>query len=519
MSNKRKRSELEEEKEETEEIEAKLKKTQKDFTSDVDVNYDWKSLQVSDKMAKAIEELNFEKMTEVQARCIPKLLEGKDVVAGAKTGSGKTLAFLLPALELAYKTKLKPRNGTSIIIITPTRELAIQIYGVLRDLMDGKFTQTFGIVIGGANKHSEALKLKKGVNILVATPGRLLDHLQNTHFKFQTCLALIIDEADRILEVGFEEDMRRILNILPDTRQTMLFSATQTSKTEDLIKLSFRSKPLMISVDSDSVYSTADRVKQGYVILEQAKKFMVLFSFLKRNKKKKIVVFFSTCKAVRFYSELCNYIDLPVLELHGQLKQKKRTTTFFEYVNLDKGVLFCTNVAARGLDIPSVDWILQFDPCDDAKEYIHRVGRTARGLKAEGKALLFLLPEELGYLSLLKELKVPVTEYKFPANKLSNIQTKLEDLVNQVYYLHKTAREAYQSFIQAYAQLRKPTFDVYNLDLKGVAKSFGFAVPPNVNLANVSLRASKKANKRKKKKRKFNADNPYGKGVYTKKSI
>jgi len=512
MSKKRKRSELEEEKEDTEqnEPEVKLKKTATEFSLGGEVNYDWKSLKVSDKVAKAIEDLNFEKMTEVQARCVPALLDGKDVVAGAKTGSGKTLAFLLPAVELAFKCKLKPRNGTSIIVITPTRELAIQIYGVLRDLMEGKFSQTYGIVIGGASKHSEAIKLKKGVNILVATPGRLLDHLQNTHFKFQTCLALIIDEADRILEVGFEEDIKRILRLLPDKRQTMLFSATQTKKTEDLVKLSFRSKPLMISVDSDAVYSTADRVKQGYVILDQAKKFMVLFSFLKRNKKKKIVVFFSTCKAVRFYSELCNYIDLPVCELHGQLKQKKRTTTFFEFVNLDTGVLLCTNVAARGLDIPSVDWIIQFDPCDDAKEYIHRVGRTARGLKEKGKALLFLLPQELGYLALLKELKVPVNEYKFPQKKLSNIQTKLEDLVNQVYYLHKTAREAYQSFIQAYAQMKKPIFDVYKLDLKGVAKSFGFAVPPNVNLANVSIKASKKSKKRKKKKMKFDTDNPYG---------
>jgi len=160
-------------------------------------------------------------------------------------------------------------------------------------------------------------------------------------------------------------------------------------------------------------------------------------------------------------------------------------------------VLLCTNVAARGLDIPEVDWIIQYDPCDDPKEYIHRVGRTARGLKGEGKALLFLLAQELGYLQELRDLRVPVKEYKFPSSKVANIQTKLEDLVSKVYHLHKLAREAYRSFIQCYAQQKKPIFDVYKLDLVGVAKSFGFAVPPNVNLANVSLKGNKKNKKRK----------------------
>jgi len=470
--------------------------TEKPFVHTVD--HSWESLKVTPKVAEAIKELGFERMTEVQARTIPLLLEGHDVVAGAKTGSGKTLAFLLPALNLIHSAQLKPRNGTGVFIITPTRELAIQIYGVCRDLMgDSRFSQTYGIVIGGANKHSEAVKLKKGVSILVATPGRLLDHLQSTPFKFETCLALIIDEADRILETGFEEDMKRILKIIPAKRQTMLFSATQTQKTEDLMRLAFRGRPKFVEIASASEHSTADRIEQGYCVLDQEMKFRILFSFLKRNRSKKIVVFFSTCKAVKFYSELCNFIDLPVLELHGQLKQKKRTTTFFEFVNLDKGVLLCTNVAARGLDIPEVDWIIQYDPCDDPKEYIHRVGRTARGLKGEGKALLFLLAQELGYLQELRDLRVPVKEYKFPSSKVANIQTKLEDLVSKVYHLHKLAREAYRSFIQCYAQQKKPIFDVYKLDLVGVAKSFGFAVPPNVNLANVSLKGNKKNKKRK----------------------
>lgn len=163
---------------------------------------------------------------------------------------------------------------------------------------------------------------------------------------------------------------------------------------------------------------------------------------------------------------------------------------------MDKGFLFCTNVAARGLDVPSVHWIIQFDPCDDAKEYIHRVGRTGRGQNVKGKALLFLLPSELAYLNELKKLKVPVREFKFPIDKLANIQNKLEQLVQEVYILYRNAREAYKSFIQAYAQQKKPTFDIYKLNLISVANSFGFSAPPNVDLANVSLKGVSK-NKKK----------------------
>ncbi|GMG39173.1 unnamed protein product [[Candida] boidinii] len=170
-------------------------------------------------------------MTEVQARTIPPLLAGKDVLGAAKTGSGKTLAFLIPAIEILYSLKYKPRNGTGAIVITPTRELALQIFGVARELM-ANHSQTLAIVIGGANRRAEAEKLAKGVNLLIATPGRLLDHLQNTKgFIFKNLKTLIIDEADRILEIGFEEEMKQIVKILPnEKRQTMLFSATQTTK-------------------------------------------------------------------------------------------------------------------------------------------------------------------------------------------------------------------------------------------------------------------------------------------------
>jgi ATP-dependent RNA helicase DDX18/HAS1 len=309
-------------------------------------------LNLSEKTMKAIQDMKFENMTEIQQRGIPPLLAGRDVLGAAKTGSGKTLAFLIPAVEMLSSLRFKPRNGTGVIVVSPTRELALQIFGVARELM-AHHSQTYGIVIGGANRRAEAEKLAKGVNLLIATPGRLLDHLQNTQgFVFKNLKALIIDEADRILEIGFEDEMKQIVKILPkEERQTMLFSATQTTKVEDLARISLRPGPLYINVDHQKEHSTVEGLEQGYVVCDSDKRFLLLFSFLKRNLKKKIIVFFSSCACVKYHAELLNYIDLPVLDLHGKQKQQKRTNTFFEFCNARQGTLICTDVAARGLDV------------------------------------------------------------------------------------------------------------------------------------------------------------------------
>ncbi|KAG8202869.1 HAS1, partial [Candida africana] len=438
----------------------------------------------SEPTMKAIKEMGFTKMTKVQAKTIPPLLASRDVLGAAKTGSGKTLAFLIPAIELLYSLKIKPRNGTAVIIITPTRELALQIFGVARELMQFH-SQTCGIVIGGADRRQEATKLAKGVNLLVATPGRLLDHLKNTQFVFSNLKALVIDEADRILEIGFEDEMKQIIKVLPnENRQSMLFSATQTTKVEDLARISLRPGPLYINVVPEKDVSTADGLEQGYVVCDSDKRFLLLFSFLKRNVKKKIIVFLSSCNSVKFYSELLNYIDLPVLDLHGKQKQQKRTNTFFEFCNAKQGILVCTDVAARGLDIPAVDWIVQFDPPDDPRDYIHRVGRTARGTQGKGKSLMFLTPSELGFLRYLKAAKVPLNEYEFPANKIANIQSQLTKLIKTNYLLNQSAKDGYRAYLQAYASHGlKTVYQIDKLDLKKVSASFGLDQVPRVNLS------------------------------------
>ena len=452
------------------------------------------SLGLSKNTMAGIAELGYTQMTEVQARTIPPLLAGRDVLGAARTGSGKTLAFLIPSVELLYHAKFMPRNGTGVMVLSPTRELALQIYNVAQQLTK-KHSQTHGLIIGGANRRVEAEKLVKGVNLLVATPGRLLDHMQNTKgFTFSSLKIFCMDEADRMLDIGFEEEMRTIVRMIPKDRQTMLFSATQTTKVEDLARLSLKS-PTYIGVDDARAVSTATGVEQGYCVVPSEKRFLLLFTFLKKNLKKKIMVFFSSCNSVKYHAELLNYIDIPVSDIHGKQKQQRRTTTFFEFCKADRGVLLCTDVAARGLDIPAVDWIIQFDPPDDPREYIHRVGRTARGTDGRGRALLFLIPEELAFLKYLKSAKVPLNEYEFPDKKIANVQSQLEKLVEKNYYLHQSARDAYRAYILAYnSHTLKDVYNVHELNLASVALSFGFHRPPRVQL-NLD---SKAANGRKK---------------------
>ena len=461
---------------------------------------------------QAIAAVGFHTMTHVQARTIPPLLAGRDVLGAARTGSGKTLAFLIPAVELLSAARFGPRNGTGVLVLSPTRELAGQIHGVAAELLSAHnnnsssnspgdagvggsvpaATQTHGLVMGGANRRAEAERLVKGVNLLVATPGRLLDHLNNTPgFVTRNLAMLVVDEADRILEVGFEEEVRAIVRALPKERQTALFSATQTTRVEDLARLAFRRPPLYVGVDDGAAAATVEGLEQGYCVVPSAARFLLLFTFLRRNAaRKKVIVFFSSCASVKYHSELLNYIDLPVSCIHGKQKQARRSAAFAEFCSAGSGALLATDVAARGLDIPAVDWIVQFDPPDDPREYVHRVGRTARGAGGRGRALLLLLPQELAFLRYLRRARVPLSEYEFSSAKVANIQSQLEKLVSKNYYLNASARDAYRGYLLAYnSHQLKDAFDVHSLDVAAVARSLGLSGPPRISL-NLESRAS-----------------------------
>ncbi|CAE5967743.1 unnamed protein product [Arabidopsis arenosa] len=475
------------------------------------------SLDLSEQTSIAIKEMGFQYMTQIQAGSIRPLLEGKDVLGAARTGSGKTLAFLIPAVELLLKHHFSPRNGTGVIVICPTRELAIQTKNVAEELLK-HHSQTVGMVIGGNNRRSEAQRIANGSNLLIATPGRLLDHLHNTKaFIYKHLKCLVIDEADRILEDNFEEDMNKILKILPKTRQTALFSATQTSKVKDLARVSLTS-PVHVDVDDGRRKVTNEGLEQGYCVVPSKNRLILLITFLKKNPNKKIMVFFSTCKSVQFHAEIMKISNVDFCDIHGGLDQNRRTKTFFDFMKAKKGILLCTDVAARGLDIPSVDWIIQYDPPDKPTEYIHRVGRTARGEGAKGKALLVLIPEELQFIRYLKAAKVPVKELEFNEKKLMNVKSELEKCVAEDYNLNKLAKDAYRAYISAYnSHSLKDIFNVHRLDLQEVAASFCFSAPPKVNL-NIESRAGKVRKAKQQGRNGFSPYNPYGKSSTPKKA-
>lgn len=456
-------------------------------------------LEITSQLKSAIASQGFSKLTWVQDKGIPPALKGHDILGSAKTGSGKTLAFLIPAINLLQRAGFLRSQGTGVLIITPTRELALQIYNVAKELLSG-MTHSHGVIMGGTNMKTETMKLAKHVNLLVATPGRLLDHMLNTKtFVLSNLMCLIIDEADAILKQGFEDEMNQILKTLNTERQTMLYSATQTKKVEDLCRVSLK-QPVFVGIENCYSVATVSGLEQAYVVIQPDKKFLLLFTFLKKNSDKKIMVFFSSCNSVKFHHDLLNYVDVKVLHIHGKQKQQKRTTTFYEFCKSEQSILCCTDVAARGLDIPAVDWIVQYDPPDEPDEYIHRVGRTAR-IEKKGRALLFLLPQELGFLRYLKRAKVPLNEFEYAENKLANIQAQYERLIEKNFYLHTAARDGYRSYLMAYSSHHhKEIFDVSQLDLQKVALAFGLTVPPNVSL---NIRTSGKNSRRMPNEKKF----------------
>ena len=434
--------------------------------------------------------------TEVQEKVIPIAKKGKDIMCTAKTGSGKTLAFLIPAMEMLIRTDFQQSQGVGIIIITPTRELALQIYDVAKELLFLAHKKC-GVIIGGGYRKKEAKKLIRGVNLLIATPGRLLDHLNNTvGFKYNNLCMLIIDEADAILKNGFEEELIQILKILPKERQTMLFSATLSKKIENLGLLSLNNPTyIQLKINPESNNNNLQNLDQGYLIIEGNLKFIFLYAFLKKNLNQKIMIFFNSCSEVQFFSYLLNYIGIEVMSISGDLKQINRETIYREFFNLEKGILICTDIAQRGLDFPEVDWIVNYDLPLSVDEYLHRVGRTARGPNSHGKSLLILLPNEIDLLERIKEKNIIMKEYEFKKEKLMDIQQKYELLISSNPALENLTIEAYKNYIFSYMYSKNNSKDnkqnIENIDKAKLIKSFGLKEIPFIKLKNISNKNNK----------------------------
>ncbi|NWV27418.1 DDX10 helicase, partial [Origma solitaria] len=436
---------------------------------------------LSKKTLKGLQEAQYRVVTEIQRQTIGLALQGKDVLGAAKTGSGKTLAFIVPALELLYRQQWTSADGLGVLIISPTRELAYQTFKVLRKV--GKNHEfSAGLIIGGKDLKEESERIHH-INMLICTPGRLLQHMDETSYFYASDLQmLILDEADRILDMGFADTMNAIIENLPKKRQTLLFSATQTKSVKDLARLSLKD-PEYVWVHEKAKFSTPATLDQNYVVCELQQKVNMLYSFLRTHLKKKSIVFFASCKEVQYlFRVFCKLQPgLPVLALHGKQQQMKRMEVYTCFVRKKAAVLFATDIAARGLDFPAVNWVIQFDCPEDANTYIHRVGRTAR-YKEGGEALLVLLPsEEKGMVEQLAQRKVPISEIKINPEKLTDIQKRMQAFLAQDQELKEKAQRCFVSYLRSvYLMKNKEVFDVFKLPLAEYALSLGLAMAPRV---------------------------------------
>jgi ATP-dependent RNA helicase DDX10/DBP4 len=438
-------------------------------------------LPLSQPTADGLSASHFKTLTDIQSRAIPYALKRKDILGAAKTGSGKTLAFLIPILENLYRKKWTEYDGLGALILSPTRELAIQIFEVLRKV--GRYhTFSAGLVIGGKSLKEEQERLGR-MNILVCTPGRMLQHLDQTaEFDVYNLQMLVLDEADRIMDMGFQQTVDAIVEHLPKERQTLLFSATQTKKVSDLARLSLQD-PEYVAVHEAAASATPSTLQQHYVVTPLPQKLDTLWSFIRNNLKAKTIVFFSSGKQVRFVYESFRHLQpgTPLLHLHGRQKQGGRLDITTRFSQAKHAVLFSTDVAARGLDFPAVDWVIQLDCPEDADTYIHRVGRTAR-YERNGRAVLFLGPsEEQAMLKRLEQKKVPIDRINVKANKQQSIKDQLQNMCFKDPELKYLGQKAFISYVKSvHLQKDKEVFKVKELPLEEYATSLGLPGAPRI---------------------------------------
>ncbi|GCC33110.1 ATP-dependent DNA helicase DDX31 [Chiloscyllium punctatum] len=516
--------------------------------------------------------LKLSTMTSVQKQTIPVLLDGKDALVQSQTGSGKTLAYGVPLVQSlqSVQPKIQRSDGPYAVVIIPTRELALQSFDTIQKLIKPFTWIVPGVLMGGEKRKSEKARLRKGINILLSTPGRLVDHIKNTkNICFSRVQWLVIDEADRLLDLGFEKDITVILNALNaahEKRQNVLLSATLTDGVNRLAGISLKepaniyiteprqSKPVFttkqMTAKQENIkedlecFSIPEQLQQFIVIVPSKLRLVTLSAFIlqkcKMEKIQKMIVFFSSCESVEFHYTLFTNVLTPYsdskelkhlsfsackmqfLRLHGNMEQEARKQVFLEFSQSKMGVLLCTDVAARGLDLPEVTWIVQYSAPSLLAEYVHRVGRTAR-IGSCGNSLLFLTPSEAEYANVLASHQISVSEMKmegilstFLMDRFRRKQSghKLEATILQELresattlqkeyenYVHSTeetllqAKKALQSFIRAYATYPanlKCFFHVKTLHLGHTAKSFGLRDAPQNLSSTIMANHSKK---------------------------
>ncbi len=335
-------------------------------------------LQINKKLIQKTQQYNFEELTAIQTRCLPEILKGKDIVGQAETGSGKTLAFCLPILDQVKGSDLQ------VLVLTPTRELCIQVNDVFADYGKDLGIQTASIY-GGVNIEPQIKNLRRS-QIVVGTPGRILDHIRRKTINLEHIRFLVFDETDKMFEMGFIDDVEEIIRHVPEKRQTLMFSATITEDIERLVN-KHQNNPMIIKTQA---YVDTSKLKQIYYdIYQQSNKFSILVHLLKNNTSGLSIVFCATRTESDIVSGNLKIQGINAAAIHGGMNQNKRFQSLNALKNEEVDVLVATDVAARGLDIKNVSHIYNYDVPKTSKEYVHRIGRTARaGSKGAAVTLL-----------------------------------------------------------------------------------------------------------------------------------
>lgn len=389
-------------------------------------------LNLSEEVLKAIEELGFKEATDIQAQSIPLLLEGRDVIGRSNTGTGKTAAFGIPAIERISKDE---KNGVEVLILCPTRELAMQACEEIK-----KFSRYMRwvkpcAVYGGASMEKQIHELKRGANIVVGTPGRVMDHMDRRTLKLHNLKTIILDEADEMLNMGFREDIENILNDIPQERQTVLFSATMPPAIMAITD-QYQTNPEIVKIANKQ--RTVDTIEQYWFEVAMGRKTDALRLLLLAYEPKASMVFCNTKKMVDELTETLCSKGFKAGGLHGDMKQAQRTQVMDKFKSGKISVLIATDVAARGIDVSGIDVVFNYDLPQDNEYYIHRIGRTGRAGKS-GIAYTLISGRKQVYemKSIARYVKADIIQKDLPTrddivkNKLENTASKIETYVQQ----------------------------------------------------------------------------------------
>ena len=373
----------------------------------------FKNLGLSDELLNTIQIEGYSKTTPIQERAIPLIIKGMDILAGAQTGTGKTAAFALPILNRLQQSKSK-RKIVRALVLTPTRELAAQVNNSFRTYGAGLPLKTIEI-FGGVSMRPQQSKLKKGVDIVVATPGRLLDHLSQETIDLSGVEVFVLDEADRMLDMGFKREIQKVMKQLPERRQNLLFSATFPKEIQKLASRLLNS-PKKIQVASEN--STAENVKQTVYPVDQSRKRELLIHSIKENNWFQVLVFIKTKRAADKLTRQLNKKGILSDTIHGNKTQAARSKALENFKKGKAQVLVATDVAARGIDIDLLPVVINFNLPMVAEDYIHRIGRTARAGK-KGEAISLVCADEFNLLSDIERL----LKFRIPREDIEGFET------------------------------------------------------------------------------------------------